>query len=207
MDDAVGPTDASPSGSRRPDRVSVVAGLGNPGAEYEFTRHNVGFLALERLRGAERWQREGALHWLRANVSGQPTWLLRPLSFMNRSGQVVAPFLAAQCLAPEDCLVLCDDVSLPWGRLRLRREGAPGGHNGLKSIQAALQSNAYPRLRIGVGAPEPGQDLADFVLSPLEGSNRDALLQLAADAALAVQLIQALGVDDAMNRINPVPPS
>jgi PTH1 family peptidyl-tRNA hydrolase len=132
--------------------VKIVAGLGNPGAQYAGTRHNVGFMVLHRLTGkAFRPAFHGELAETR--LENEKILLFKPLTYMNLSGQAVAPLAAYYKVSPADILVICDDMDLPPGRLRMRAKGSAGGHNGLKSIIAALGGEGFWRLRVGVGRP------------------------------------------------------
>jgi PTH1 family peptidyl-tRNA hydrolase len=162
-------------------------GLGNPGPEYEDTRHNAGFLLAD--HAARRWGlsfRRGD----RARVASGlwqdlPVRILKPQSYMNRSGAAVAPLLGSGFDAAQHLMVVVDDVALPVGRFRLRGAGSAGGHNGLKSIEAVLQQQDYARLRIGVGPKPEGDDLSDYVLAPFPREERDAVaaaLDLMTDA-------------------------
>jgi len=178
-----------------------VVGLGNPGADYEGTRHNVGFAVAARLRDqleAKPLERTQSY----ASWSAENLVVLTPLTFMNRSGEALVQFGERHGLVPEDVLVVVDDVYLPLGALRLRARGGDGGHNGLSSIQESLGTDAYARLRIGVGRGDEAQGLADHVLSgfaPEEGGPLAAALDLACDASLAWA---REGVVKAMNRFN-----
>lgn len=194
--------------------VRLVLGLGNPGPRYARTRHNAGFLVLERLLGPGRWADRP--RWQEAVVSlGPPTsarqagpssvLLVRPTTFMNLSGLAAEALLGIHGLTPSEMLVLSDDVFLPFGRLRLRHAGGAGGHKGLLSIEESLGTSAFPRLRLGVGECEPGTDLAEFVLAPLEGDAWRRFEELAERGASAVELICREGLATAMNRINPAP--
>ena len=178
-----------------------MVGLGNPGADYEGTRHNVGFAVARRL-----CDRIGAkpLETTRTYASWgtENLVVLTPLTFMNRSGEALVHFGERHGLVPEDVLVVVDDVYLPLGALRLRARGGDGGHNGLFSIQESLGTDAYARLRIGVGRGDEAQGLADHVLSgfaPEEGGALAAALDLAGDASL---VWAREGVTKAMNRFN-----
>lgn len=147
----------------------VVCGLGNPGSEYEYTRHNVGWWLLDRLQKEwqfEKFRRVGNAHAAEGRLGDQSVRLIKPLTYMNRSGAA----LGALRQDPDfdfskDLLVVVDDVALPPGKARIRANGSAGGHNGLKSIEAVLQTQEYPRMRIGVGECPPDYDLADWVLS------------------------------------------
>lgn len=187
--------------------MKLIVGLGNPGAEYERTRHNAGFMAIDRLigRGASGQPVRARFH---AGVvegavpNGPRVLLLKPVTYMNRSGLAVAEALRFYKLNPaEDLLVLVDDVALPVGAIRLRASGGDGGHNGLADITRALASADYPRLRIGIGAPGPVPQ-RDYVLrrfSPEDLAEIDPALDRAADAA---ELWAREGAIAAMNQFN-----
>ena len=153
--------------------MRAVVGLGNPGQEYAATRHNAGFLLADAV--AEHWQlgpfrRAERARATEGTVAGVPVRVLKPTTFMNRSGAALASLRADPSFTPaRDLLILVDDFQIPLGTFRLRNEGSAGGHNGLKSIEGALQSQQYARLRIGVGPlPEGTGDWADYVLAPFE---------------------------------------
>lgn len=160
--------------------MKVVCGLGNPGSEYEFTRHNAGWWLLDRLQKEwqfERFRRVGNAHATEGRLGDQRVRLLKPLTYMNRSGAA----LGALRQDPDfdfskDLLVVVDDVALPPGKARIRPNGSAGGHNGLKSIESVLQTPEYARLRIGVGECPPGMDLADWVLSDYEQEEDERLV-------------------------------
>ena len=179
--------------SRKQDAVWLIVGLGNPGAEYARTRHNTGFLALDELAGmlgvkVER-SRFRALTGT-ASYRGNKLILLKPQTYMNASGMAVEPAAHFYKVPPERVLVIFDDISLPVGRLRVRKDGSAGGHNGLKSIIHELGSENFPRVKVGVGAkPHPDYDLADWVLSVVgkdEQPAYQAAIRYAAEAALTV---------------------
>lgn len=184
----------------------IIAGLGNPGERYAMTRHNVGFRVTERLedRLGLRCSRV-RFHALcgQGSYAGQQILLMRPQTFMNLSGEAVAEAARFYKVPPERCLIVFDDISLPPGRLRIRRDGSAGGHNGIKSIIAQLESQAFPRIKVGVGdKPHPDYDLADWVLSTFSAQEQKLLepaLDRAAEAALE---IVAHGVDWAANEYN-----
>ena len=179
--------------SRKQDAVWLIVGLGNPGAEYARTRHNTGFLALDELAGmlgvkVER-SRFRALTGT-ANYRGNKLILMKPQTYMTASGLAVEPAAHFYKVPPERVLVIFDDISLPVGRLRVRKDGSAGGHNGLKSIIHELGSENFPRVKVGVGAkPHPDYDLADWVLSVVgkdEQPAYQAAIRYAAEAALTV---------------------
>ena len=171
----------------------LIAGLGNPGDRYANTRHNVGFRVTELL------ERELNTRCTRARfhaLCGLGSWqgtgilLLRPQTFMNLSGQAVAEAARFYRIPPERCLIIFDDISLPPGRLRVRRDGSAGGHNGVKSIIACLGSQDFPRVKIGVGAkPHPDYDLAAWVLGKFPAEDAKALADRYPDVEAAAKLI------------------
>lgn len=182
-------------------------GLGNPGPEYERTRHNAGFLLLDHL--ASRWRcaafrRAERARVTDAEVGGRAVRLIRPQTYMNRSGAALAPLLADPAFDPaRDLLVLVDDVALPAGRFRLRGAGSSGGHNGLRSIEGTLRRQDYARLRIGVGPVPPDvDDLADYVLGEFSSDERETLDALLDPMADAVEGWAAEGIERAMSRFN-----
>ena len=184
----------------------LIVGLGNPGKEYERTRHNAGWRALDILCQklgckADKLKFQGL--YTQLNYEGKKLYLLKPQTFMNASGRSVVQLSGYFQIPTERIIVLFDDISLPPGRLRIRGEGSAGGHNGIKSIIQELGSQNFPRVKIGVGAkPNEHQDLADWVLSGMSASDEKALssaLERAADAALC---IMEHGVYEAANRYN-----
>ncbi len=147
----------------------MIVGLGNPGREYQGTRHNLGFLVVQALADSFGWgwqpRREFQTEETGGRVDGADVALIRPMTFMNCSGAAVGPFSRYYKIAPENILVVCDDYNLEFGQLRIRRNGSDGGHNGLKSVIEALGSTDFPRLRLGIGRPRGPQDAADYVLA------------------------------------------
>jgi PTH1 family peptidyl-tRNA hydrolase len=186
--------------------MKVVCGLGNPGAEYESTRHNVGWWVLEEVQATWRFpefQRVGRSWQSAGRMAGQDVLLLEPLTFMNRSGSVVAGLVRAEGFEiARDLLVVVDDTALDVGRVRLRPNGSAGGHNGLKSIEASLRTREYARLRIGVGAPASGEDLADWVLAPFPADDERSIVELLPVLVDAVHLWIEQGAEAAANRYN-----
>jgi peptidyl-tRNA hydrolase, PTH1 family len=182
-------------------------GLGNPGPEYEDTRHNAGFRLADRL--VARWQLPRFRRGDRArealgNWQSTPVRILKPQTYMNRSGAAIAPLRAHPDFDPSrHLLILVDDVALPVGRFRLRGAGSAGGHNGLKSVEGTLQRQDYARLRIGVGpAPPELDDLADFVLDVFSKEEREVLADLLDPMSEAVEAWLEDGIEVAMNRFN-----
>ena len=184
----------------------LVVGLGNPGKEYEKTRHNCGFRALDVL--AEKLGckiDKGKFQGLYGQVSynGRKLLLLKPLTYMNLSGRSVLQLSAYFHVPPQRIIVLFDDISLEPGRLRIRADGSAGGHNGIKSIISEVGSQDFPRVKIGVGGKaHPEQDLADHVLSTFSASEEKALASALERAADAVLCIIEKGVPEAANRFN-----
>lgn len=182
----------------------LIVGLGNPGKDYEKTRHNCGFRAVDLLSEKLGCRIDkGKFQGLYGQTAykGTKLYLLKPQTYMNLSGRSVLQLSAYFSIPPQRIIVLFDDISLPPGRLRIRADGSAGGHNGIKSIISELGSQEFPRVKIGVGAkPHPDFNLADWVLSAFSAQEEKALqpaLERAADAALA---IVELGVPEASNR-------
>jgi PTH1 family peptidyl-tRNA hydrolase len=186
--------------------VKCVVGLGNPGATYALTRHNIGFLVVDAL--AERAGRPIKLAECEAltgriTLGTEVVLLAKPQTFMNASGQAVALLCARyDCNPQHDLLAVVDDVALPFGRLRLRAKGSAGGHNGLKSLNAKLKTEHYARLRVGIGPAHPVGNLADFVLSRFSAAEQSELPALTARAADAVEAWVCHGIELAMARFN-----
>ena len=186
--------------------MKAVVGLGNPGPEYDQTRHNVGWWAVDRL--AYDWDvggfhKEGPVLLAEGSVDGRDIRLAKPVTYMNRSGQALT-FLGNRrdFRLESDLLVIVDDASLDVGRLRIRPSGGAGGHNGLRSIEEALGTREYARLRIGVGRCPDGVDLTDWVLSPMPDEDEEAVVELLPDVTRAVEVWATDGVEAAMNRFN-----
>ena len=187
--------------------MKVICGLGNPGPEYEWTRHNVGWWVVE---GAQRaWdlpplRREGAVRASAGQVGGEEVHLIEPLTYMNRSGRVLAPLREHPDFdIARDLLIVVDDTALDVGRVRFRGAGSSGGHNGLKSVEAVLRTQEYARLRIGVGTPPPDVELAAWVLSEFESEETEQQVRtLAAELAPALRVWIEEGVANAASRFN-----
>ena len=179
----------------------LVAGLGNPGQEYAGTRHNVGFLVADELARRSACVFSFNTKW-NSNVatSGGRT-IMKPQTFMNLSGEAVADYARYFKLQREEIMVIIDDASLPLGALRLRRSGTAGGHNGLESVLVHLGSEAVPRLRVGIGAPD-GRGLHDHVLGKFDPDELSALQEAVSRAADAFEYSNAHGIEAAMNQFN-----
>ena len=184
----------------------IVVGLGNPGREYARTRHNVGFDVIDVLSEKHHIQlTKNAMHGQIGEgfVGGEKLVLVKPQTFMNNSGEAVAPAAKFYKVPPEHILVVSDEIHLQPGRLRIRTKGSAGGHNGLKSIIASLGTDAFPRIRIGVGAPpHPDYDMPDWVLGTFRGADKTAMDDAAVRAAEACAVYIRDGADRAMSRFN-----
>ena len=181
----------------------IVAGLGNPGLEYENTRHNAGFLTMDELAkqcGVKLDQMKFKSDCGEAMLGEVRCLLMKPTTYMNLSGDAIAAAANFYKIPPEQVLVIYDDISLPPGKLRLRRKGSAGGHNGIKSIIAQLGTEEFPRIRVGVGAkPNPQYDLADWVLSKFSEEDMTALQPALEHAADAAKKIVSGDMNGAMN--------
>jgi PTH1 family peptidyl-tRNA hydrolase len=192
--------------------LKVILGLGNPGDKYEATRHNVGWWVLDHLADVWRfdsWRRDGESLTATGLVGPHKVRLVKPQTYYNLSGAALKPFLRRPFWAPmTDLLVVCDDVALPVGRFRLRAKGSAGGSNGLKSIERALGTQEYPRLRIGTRPADDGRgvgSLVDFVLSPFDRVERAEIEELMPRLAGACETVVREGVVAAMNKYNANP--
>jgi PTH1 family peptidyl-tRNA hydrolase len=186
--------------------VKLVVGLGNPGPRYRDTLHNVGFMVVDVLATRHGVTFESApADALAAKIrglGGETVLLAKPLTFMNLSGRAVADLVRFYKIALDDLLVVVDEVALPAGQLRVRARGSAGGHNGLKSIIGLLGSEAFPRLRVGVGRGDPRRDLADHVLAKIDPAMRAIVDELVGRAADAVESFLTDGIEKTMNVFN-----
>jgi peptidyl-tRNA hydrolase, PTH1 family len=185
----------------------LVVGLGNPGAEYRATRHNVGFRVVDEL--ARRWAAVPGRGECSSRLQvAEAALLVQPQTYMNRSGYAVRCLVERYAVAPEQVLVVLDEVALPLGRLRLRAAGSPGGHRGLESVIEQLQSDRVPRLRLGVRAGEEGpagEALVDFVLAPFAAEEAEVVEAMVRRAADAVEAWRQDGPESAAARYNAAP--
>ena len=195
-------TNRSPSGAPE----FLIVGLGNPGPKYEFTRHNAGFLCMDLLAqqlGVKIDRIKFKSVVADVAIEGSRCILMKPQTFMNNSGEAVRDAANFYKIPPEHIIILFDDISLPPGKLRIRRKGSDGGHNGIKSILYLLGSDQFPRIKLGVGAkPRPDYDLADWVLSKFAGEDLKTITEAIRKAADAVECLIQEGPDKAMNRFN-----
>ena len=194
------------SKSKTPGVTWLIVGLGNMGGEYDHTRHNVGFDVVDALADrldipVQRLKYKALTNT--AVISGEKVLLMKPVTFMNLSGEAVEQAASFYKVPPERILVISDEVALPPGKLRIRPSGSAGGHNGLKNIIAHLHSDQFPRIRVGVGQkPHPDYDMADWVLGHFQGEDKRAIDAAVKRAADAVECLIGDGVDRAMNRFN-----
>ncbi|HWF38420.1 MAG TPA: aminoacyl-tRNA hydrolase [Candidatus Acidoferrales bacterium] len=191
--------------------MRLIVGLGNPGAEYDWTPHNIGFQAIDALaeRSSIRVTRpECKAHIGRGTMAGEEVILAKPQTYMNLSGVAVRMLLEKYDAGPAEMIVLVDDVDLPWGTLRIRERGSAGTHNGLKSIISSVGTQEFIRVRLGVGPEKVWGDLRDYVLHAMNKAERETAAQVVADAIEAVETILGEGISKAMNQFNrKAPPS
>lgn len=184
--------------------TKIILGLGNPGSEYAFTRHNAGFLTADELarRHAIRLNtRHNHSRLGEGSIAGIPVVIAKPQTFMNDSGSAAVSLLYRYRAKPEDLIVICDDLNLALGQIRVRASGSAGGHNGLKSIIASIGSNAFARIRIGIGAVQTGEWI-DHVLGEFTAEERPIITEAVATAADAVEVLLQEGPENAANRFN-----
>jgi peptidyl-tRNA hydrolase, PTH1 family len=184
--------------------LRLIVGLGNPGEHYAHTRHNVGVMVLE--RAAARWKAKlsttGRARQGWGRVGAVDVILAEPLAWMNQNGPVVKVLLDECGLSPHELIVVHDDVDLPVGRLRIRRNGGSGGHNGILSLLTTLDTNQFCRLKVGIGRPAPGEETADYVLSPFTPEEMIIIESALDRGALALECLLLEGVEVAMNRFH-----
>jgi len=185
--------------------MRLIVGLGNPGPEYQWTPHNLGFLAVDEIanRAGIRVARPEAKALVGlGKVAGQDVILAKPLTFMNLSGFSVRDLLEKYELEPADLLVMFDERDLPWGMIRIGERGSPGTHNGAKSVTNALGTREFARLRLGCGPDHPVEDLAAYVLRPMKKAQLEVASEMVVTAGDAVEAILTQGIAAAMNKYN-----
>jgi PTH1 family peptidyl-tRNA hydrolase len=191
--------------------MRLIVGLGNPGPEYQWTPHNLGFLAVDEIanRAGIRVERPEAKSLVgHGKFGGEEIILAKPQTYMNLSGIAVRDVLEKYELSAEELLVLYDERDLPWGMIRIGERGSAGTHNGAKSVTSALGTQEFARLRLGCGPDHPVSDLAAYVLRPMKKGELETAAEMIAEAADAVEVIQKQGIAAAMNRFNRrVPPA
>jgi len=186
--------------------LKLIVGLGNPGLEYVWSRHNLGFMVVDALadQAGMMWKKSRIYHgWVaRGQMADQPCRLLKPATFMNRSGQAVAALRGHLGLDLSDLLIVCDDFNLIFGQLRIRPTGSDGGHNGLESVIHHLKSKDFARLRIGIGAPAQNQDVAEYVLSEFRRNEKKELGFICDEAVACCMSWLSEGMAKTRNRFN-----
>ena len=184
----------------------LVVGLGNPGKEYLFTRHNAGFLTVDYLSeklGVRVDRAKFKALVGEAKIGGKRALIMKPQTYMNASGEAVREAADFYKIAPENIIVICDDINLAPGKMRIRKKGSDGGQRGLRSIIKLLATDGFPRIRMGVGAkPHPDYDLADWVVSEINGDDREALFATMGNAVEAIEMMLAGDTDKAMSKFN-----
>jgi PTH1 family peptidyl-tRNA hydrolase len=182
-----------------------IAGLGNPGLQYQETRHNAGFLVIDKLAqqaGVKVNKRGFESLYTKSIFSDQESFLIKPQTFMNLSGQAVFALTSYFKIPLGQILVICDDLDLPLGKIRFRLSGGPGGHKGLTSIVQMLGTNKIPRLRVGIGRPNNDQEVVDYVLAPFSGEEKQLFLESIERAAEACIYFVTKGPEYVMNHYN-----
>ena len=191
--------------------MRLIVGLGNPGPEYQWTPHNLGFLAVDEIanRASIRVERpEGKALVGLGKVAGEEVVLAKPQTYMNLSGISVRDLLEKYELGPEDLLLMFDERDLPWGMIRIGERGSPGTHNGAKSVTSVVGTQEFARLRLGCGPDHPVSDLAAYVLRPMKKADLEVAAEMVAAAGDAVEMILTQGIAAAMNKYNRrVPPA
>jgi len=190
------------------NRKILIVGLGNPGPAYAMTRHNIGFLAIDRMvrkYGLRPWRSPIRADSAHGEIAGVAVLAIKPLTYMNRSGGPVGEISRTYRLPCEDMVVIHDDIDLAYERLKIKEKGGDGGHNGLRSLIDALGTDQFVRVRMGVGRPEAGIGVVDYVLSEFDAGQRPALEGFLSQALAAVEVILCEGAKEAMNRFNRKP--
>lgn len=185
--------------------LKLIVGLGNPGPEYDFSPHNMGFAVVDRLalrNSATVARKQWKSLCGRLGAVEEGVWLIKPQTFMNLSGTSVKEWLEKQGCSPAELLVIADEMDLPWGSIRIRERGGAAGHHGLESVIDSIGSQQFARLRIGVRPDHPLHDAVDYLLSPVKRSQREEMGQMVDQAAEAVEMILKQGMTKAMNKFN-----
>ena len=191
--------------SQEIEKMKMIVGLGNPGTEYVGTRHNIGFETIDRIAEAFSITMDNHKHKGvsgQGMIAGEKVLLVKPMTYMNNSGECVGAIAHFYKIEPEDIIVIYDDINLAVGQLRIREKGSAGGHNGIKSIIAHLSSENFPRVRVGVGEKRAGQDLAKHVLGRFGKEELEAAAEGMDDARDAVEVMLKDGIQKAMNFYN-----
>lgn len=183
--------------------MKIVVGIGNPGREYAMTRHNVGFMVIDELAARYNVGLKERIKGLigETMINSEKILLVKPLTYVNNSGHCVLDLVNFYKLSPQDVIVICDDVNLPLGKIRIRKKGSDGGHNGLKSIIYNIRSEDFPRVRVGIDAAQ--HDMVSHVLGRFTDEEWTVMMQSIKRAADAAECMIKDGIDAAMNRYNP----
>ena len=184
--------------------MKLIVGLGNPGKEYKYTRHNVGFILLDNYLKNERWLTKDNYEYVIKTINNEKVIFLKPLTYMNLSGECIRPVCDYYKVDPSECIVAFDDISLEPGKIRIRKKGSAGGHNGIKSIISCLGTDAFPRLKFGVGDKPKQMDLADYVLGRFNSEDEAIVAKELEKACNAIECMVTEGYDAAMNKYNGV---
>jgi len=190
--------------SPAPSKLKLIVGLGNPGTRYARSRHNIGFMIVERFahaRGLRFARKRFNAEIAEGGIAGARVMIAKPQTFMNSSGEAIGKLFAFYKIAPSDLLVVYDDLDLPLGKMRLRPKGSAGGHHGMESIIARVGTSDFPRLRVGIGRPNPDDDI-DHVLGAFAHDERAAMNETFARAVEAIEAWVRDGIDAAMNKYN-----
>ncbi len=184
--------------------MKLIVGLGNPGSKYARTRHNIGFQIVNRLAELHDFSSTHRCDSIigEGQIQKNKVILAQPLTYMNKSGRAVKCLVRKYNLNLEDLLIIYDDLNLETGRIRLRPSGSSGGHNGIKSIINRLSSSEFPRLKIGIGRPEPGYDVADYVLQRFKPDEKEIIDKAIKDAVKATETFITSGPEETMNKFN-----
>lgn len=186
--------------------MKLIVGLGNPGSEYAKTRHNVGFMLVDALAedmGISLWKEKENAEVAEGRIGSEKVMLVKPQTYMNRSGEAVGPLMRWYKLEPQDVIVIHDDMDIPVGAVRIRQKGSSGGHNGLKSLISHLGGENFPRVRIGIGRPLPNWTVVNHVLAAIPQEDREKVEEAVKYLVPAVKAMVTEGVDAAMNKYNP----
>lgn len=185
--------------------MELIVGLGNPGREYTLSRHNIGFLVIDRLahaHGIALKERKHKSRWGTGEVSGQRVLLAKPHTYMNLSGEAVKLFFKAFALASHQLIVIHDDLDLSFGRIKIKEKGGNGGHKGIQSIMSCVGGGNFTRVRIGIGRPFEGIEATEYVVQPFDESQRYALDEVMVRARAALETLLRSGIHAAMNQCN-----
>ena len=185
--------------------MKLIVGLGNPGKEFTFSRHNIGFLVINRLariNGIALKERKFKSRWGKGEISGHMVILAKPYTFMNLSGKAVKRFQEEFELEPHQLIVIQDDLDLDFGRIKIKEKGGNGGHKGIRSIMDVIGGDVFTRVKVGIGKPHLDIDLTEYVLQPFDERQGILLNDVISRAQAAVQLLLEAGVQAAMNRFN-----